>query len=247
MRLKTANVQPVGLENDRRWLLIDQDNRLITARDYPALLQVQAQVLENTLAIRTSYAHKVFINDHPGSGLSFQFFNEQLEGITYSTEADAWFSDLLGISCRLVYQADVPRDMLEKRGGKPGDRVNYGDEAPILLIGDGSLEDLNAKLDKSVTMTHFRPNIVVKGCKPFAEDHWNQIRVGSCEFKVAQACHRCVFTTIDPITFEKDPKGEPLRTLSGYRKSERGVRFGVHLIPRKLGMIKVGDGISIMS
>lgn len=245
--LEKSEVFTTGLAHDREWLLIDQNQELITARDYPRLLQVRTQVGKNKLKISTPLESFTFQGQDQEKEISFRFFNEQLSGKYYSMEADHWFSDYLGIACQLIHQKDVFRPMLEKRGGRNGDRVNFGDEAPILLIGQGSLDDLNSRLDNPVTMGHFRPNIVVSDTKPYDEDHWKSIRIGACEFDVAQVCRRCVFTTIDPITQEKHKRGEPLRTLAGYRKvSDGGVAFGMHLIPRKLGEIRKGDEVTVV-
>ena len=245
--LKKSKVLPTGLAHDRKWLLIDQDKQMITARTYSELLQVQAGVERDELKITASLESFTFQAEKEEKEVSFQFFNEQLRGKYFSKEADLWFSEYLGIPCRLIHQQEVFRPMLEKRGGRPGDQVNYGDEAPILLIGEGSLKDLNTRLEDPVTMGHFRPNIVVGGSKPYAEDHWKLIRIGDCEFEVVQACRRCVFTTIDPVTRKKNKRGEPLRTLAGYRKvADGGVAFGMHLVPRKLGEIRVGDALEVL-
>ncbi len=245
--LKKSEVLQTGLAHDREWLLIDENKELITARTYPRLLQVRSRVEKNGLKISTPLENFVFQNDGEDEEVTIQFFKEKISGKSFSAVADQWFSDYLGISCQLVHQKDLFRPMLEKRGGHAGDQVNFGDEAPILLIGEGSLQDLNTRLKTPVTMRHFRPNIVIEGTEPYEEDHWKWIRVGTCEFEVAQVCRRCVFTTIDPITQEKHKQGEPLKTLSGYRRVEDGgVAFGMHLIPRKLGEVRVGDQVDLV-
>ena len=100
-------------------------------------------------------------------------------------------------------------------------------------------------------MNRFRPNIVVEGCEAFDEDQWRNISIGDVEFETVKICSRCILTTIDPNTGTKDENGEPLKTLSQYRKNvngvkdEKGVFFGMNLIPRSLGKIRVGDTISI--
>jgi uncharacterized protein YcbX len=80
-----------------------------------------------------------------------------------------------------------------------------------------------------------------------AEDGWKRIRIGEVEFEVAKACTRCVFTTVDPARGERDPDGEPLRTLIGYRRTPEGVTFGQNLIPRSLGSVRVGDAVEVLA
>ena len=43
-------------------------------------------------------------------------------------------------------------------------------------------------------MLRFRPNLVVEGGAPFAEDEWKRIRIGGVEFSVAKGCTRCILT-----------------------------------------------------
>jgi uncharacterized protein YcbX len=52
------------------------------------------------------------------------------------------------------------------------DHTAFADGYPILIISEESLSDLNSRLDSPLPMNRFRPNLVVKGCPPFAEDTW---------------------------------------------------------------------------
>ncbi|WP_368859472.1 MOSC N-terminal beta barrel domain-containing protein, partial [Methylobacterium crusticola] len=40
-----AAVEPWGLEGDRRWMLIDAENRVVTQRQQPRMAQLSAEVL----------------------------------------------------------------------------------------------------------------------------------------------------------------------------------------------------------
>jgi uncharacterized protein YcbX len=63
---------------------------------------------------------------------------------------------------------------------------------------------------------------------------------------VVKPCTRCVFTTVDYERGEFDPSGEPLRTLTTYRRSPKGVTFGQNLIPRGRGILRVGDALEVL-
>jgi uncharacterized protein YcbX len=128
-----------------------------------------------------------------------------------------------------------------------GDEVSFADAFPLLLISRAALDGLNARLAKPVSMLRFRPNLVVEGVAAHAEDGWKRIRIGEVEFDVAKACTRCVFTTVDPMRGERDPDGEPLRTLIGYRRTADGVTFGQNLIPRSAGSVRVGDAVEVLA
>jgi uncharacterized protein YcbX len=94
-------------------------------------------------------------------------------------------------------------------------------------------------------MNRFRPNIVVKGCDPFAEDTWNRISAGGVELAVVKPCARCVVTTIDKETLERSK--EPLKTLGKYRKHELGAIFGQNVVPLSEGCLNVGMSVDVLS
>jgi uncharacterized protein len=109
------------------------------------------------------------------------------------------------------------------------------------LISEASLGDLNGRLEDPLPMNRFRPNFVVRGCGPYAEDGWSRLRIGSVPFRVAEPCPRCAITTVDQETGIRGK--EPLRTLATYRKSEGEVFFGRNLIHDTLGTVCVGDPV----
>jgi len=96
---------------------------------------------------------------------------------------------------------------------------------------------LNTRLTTSVPMNRFRPNLVVSGCQPYAEDTWNKIKIGDVELAVVKPCPRCVVTTIDKETLEQSK--EPLKTLSKYRRHALGAIFGQNVIPLNEGSLQL--------
>jgi uncharacterized protein len=123
-----------------------------------------------------------------------------------------------------------------------GDIVSFADGYPFLLISEASLEDLNARLEEPITMERFRPNIVITGTEPFAEDDYSEVWLGPISFRGVKRCDRCVITTIDPLTGERG--GEPLRTLAKYRLEDQRVWFGMNLIHDGTGTLRVGDPVT---
>ena len=96
-------------------------------------------------------------------------------------------------------------------------------------------------------MAHFRPNLVVAGAEAHAEDGWRRLGIGEVVFDAVKPCTRCVFTTVDFERGERDPSGEPLRTLTTYRRTPDGVTFGQNLIPRGTGTLRVGDAVEVLA
>jgi uncharacterized protein YcbX len=247
--LGQSEVLPRGLPWDRRWMLIDNDNRFITARQYPALARVRTTVGASTLTVTAPGSEALELPLRPSSQnrTPVSVWRDRCEAVLVGSVADVWFSAYLELPCRLVQMTDdLVRDV-NPEYGQVGDEVSFADGFPMLLIGQASLQDLNSRLHRPVDMRRFRPNLVVEGSAPYAEDGWKRIRVGDVEFDGVKNCSRCVFTTVDPDTGVADPRQEPLRTLGSYRRRPAGgVYFGQNLIPRGRGMIRVGDEVEVL-
>jgi uncharacterized protein YcbX len=136
---------------------------------------------------------------------------------------------------------EVDRDHAP-RGGRTG----FADGFPFLLIGEASLADLNARLAVPLPMNRFRPNLVVAGSTPFAEDEWRSLLVGGIPMEVVKPCARCVVTTTDQERGRRDGE-EPLRTLSTFRRRGSGVLFGQNLVHYGTGVLRSGDPITVVS
>lgn len=248
--LDESDVVPRGLPWDRRWMLVDADGRFITARDHPKLAMVQTELHESGLAVSVAGRDLLQLPLQPRSRdmASVTVWKDRCDAVRAGAEADAWFSDYLGLACRLVQMTDDIVRGVNQDYGQPGDQVSFADGFPLLLISEASLADLNSRLDRPVGMRRFRPNLVVDGELAYAEDGWRRLRVGDVEFEGVKNCSRCVFTTIDPDTGTKHPGQEPLRTLSSYRRRpEGGVYFGQNLVPRSTGRIRVGDVVETLT
>jgi len=239
-----------GLKYDRWWALYGLDGQVLTARQYPKLLDIQCRM---DMTGCTVYYQEELIatlsdgNDKMEKIECVKIFSYDAYGTHINNEIDRWFSDFLKCSCRLLKVNTMqPRPVLEKHGGLQGDVVSFADQGPILITNEASLSDLNQRLNNPIDMNRFRPNIVIAGADPYAEDHWHELSIGGYRLRIIQPCERCIFTTIDPVSKLKDEKGEPLKTLSSYRKGDGGaVIFGVHAVPIDHGIIKIEDNVTI--
>ena len=247
--LRESEVLPRGLPWDRRWMLVDENGKFITARQHPRLAMVQTRIEGDSLEVGVAGRPPLRLSLRPRvqETTEVTIWKDRCPAVPVGEEADAWFSGYLGIRCRLVQMTDELVRGVNPDYGRPGDEVSFADGFPLLLITEASLADLNNRLEHPVEMRRFRPNLVVDGERPYAEDAWHRIRIGEVEFEGVKNCSRCVFTTIDPDSGIKDPGQEPLRTLSRYRKRpEGGVYFGQNLIPRSGGVIHVGDPVEVL-
>jgi len=247
----SAVVEPWGLEHDRRWLVTDADGVAITQREVAGLGQLRA--VPGPDGISLSHSGKdLWVPVKANPIAKGDVFGAVVAASPAGPRADAWLSEVLGVEARLVWLDDPTRRPTDPKVSRPGDRVSFADEFPLLLTATASLARLNDWIVEGrhadewpLPMTRFRPNIVVEGAEPFEEDGWigRTIRIGQLEFRVPQACGRCVVTTTDQETGARGK--EPLHTLGRYRNLSQKLRFGVHLIPVTTGRINVGDTISI--
>ena len=254
-RVNKTNIQvdPQGLANDRRYMLVDKNNQFITQRKNPKLALVSVIEERDCLIINAPNKSELIVTKSSLTEIkqSVKIWKDTCSAIFHDENINHWFSDYLGYEVFLVAY-----DKLKPRTADPlfsikNDVVSFADGFPILVISQASLGDLNSRLSNPVTMQRFRPNIVVEGCNAFDEDQWRNVKIGNVEFEAVKICSRCILTTIDPETGEKDLNGEPFKTLSQFRKNisgvkdEKGVFFGMNLIPRSLGEIKIYDDVFV--
>lgn len=248
-----AQVETRGLERDRRWMVIDADNNFLTGRTEPRLTLIRAQPGDGFIELDAPGMPTLVLAEPPlrSGRVDTAVWGAAVSPLVAVADANAWISRFLGTPCRLVHMdAATHRAVKAKydgRYGQDGDEVSFADAFPLLLISQAALDLLNARLARPVPMLRFRPNLVVAGTLAHAEDAWKRVRIGAVEFDVAKPCTRCIFTTVDFELGARDPSGEPLRTLTGYRRSVDGVTFGQNLIPRSAGKLTVGDPIVVIA
>ncbi|MGJ6960409.1 MOSC domain-containing protein [Streptosporangium sp. G11] len=163
------------------------------------------------------------------------------QGLDQGEVAAAWFSDLLGLPCRLV------RFTGTRATSRGGGTLAFADGQPLSVLSRESLDDLNRRVDGPLPMDRFRPNIVLEGLGPYGEDAVSRLRIGAAEIELIKPCGRCVIINVDQDSARRS--GEPLRVLAGYRtrvfEGDRGIMFGRLGIPRALGTIAIGDAVSV--
>jgi uncharacterized protein YcbX len=247
--LQSAIVEDRGFQFDRRWMLVDKDDRFITQREVPRMATVTISVDGNGMkAVRNGSSIDVPLEAATGDTANVTIWGDTVTAEFYPQEIHKWFTDAIGSECRLVGLPVTTKRLLPDEFAirKGEDDVSFADGYPYLLIGEGSLADLNSRLPDPVPMNSFRPNLVVAGSEPFEEDTWKRVRIGPTEFHVVKPSARCVLTTVDQVHGEKTGK-EPLATLSEYRNRDGKVLFGQNLIADNPGgTVRVGDTVEIL-
>ncbi len=245
LSLREAEVEPWGLEHDRRWMIVDPAGLFLSQRQVPHMAAVLVELLP--WGLRLSLDGEASIEegrpDEAAKTLAVTLWKDVVPARAASDRAAAWLTRVLGLPCRLVYMADpAAARRTDPAFSRDGDHVSFADGFPLLATTTASLDGLNRTLASPVGMDRFRPNVVVEGAGPWDEDRWSRLKVGEVEFAVVKDCARCVVTTVDQRTGVKADDGEPLRTLARYRRKAGGrIVFGQNIIPRCLGRIRVGD------
>jgi uncharacterized protein YcbX len=251
--LSAAVVEPWGLAGDRRWMLVDTAGDTVTAREHPQLLLIRPELTDSGLRITRGGTDPLDVATPDGSSpIDVTVWKGPFAAAPADAAAHAWFSELLGSPVRLVYQDDPQRRSPNPRFTRDTDRVSLADAYPILVTTESSLAALNDLIaagpqhhEGPVPMTRFRPNLIVSGSPPWAEDGWRRLRIGNALFRAVKGCDRCVLTTIDPDTAAKGK--EPIATLARHRKWDGKTWFGMNLVPDTPGTsVAVGDDVEIL-
>ena len=241
--LESAELSATGLRHDRRWMLVDERGEFMSQRAHPrmALISTHLSYQHLTAAAPGMPDLEIPLRQENGNLIDVDVWGDTNRGALVGEEADRWFGEFLQFPCRLVRKPDDDPRLVDSLYARSGDQVGFADGFAFLLISEASLDDLNGRLDDPLPMNRFRPNFVVRGCEPYAEDEWGRLRIGDVSFRVAEACPRCAITTVDQ---ENGTRGkEPLRTLATYRRFDGEVFFGRNLIHDAQGTVRVGDAV----
>jgi len=248
LSLGALDIQARGPAHDRRWMVVDASGRFVTGRTRPQMVLLRARPVPGGLQLAAPGRPPLYVSE-PGADAGHrevEVWGDRVRAPVAGADASAWLSGFLDQPVDLVHMdADAVRPV-DARYGRPGDEVSFADGFPLLLLSARAVHDLGERVGRHMAITRFRPNIVVGNMPAHAEDQWRRLRVAGVEFDVAQPCTRCAVTTVDPLTGVRDGDGEPLRTLSTYRRSAKGVDFGVLLIARGRGRVQLGDPVEVI-
>lgn len=239
-------VDAFGLRNDRRWMVVNLAGRFLTQREAPRLALIRPALETGGLVLRAPGMTELRLPLVPATRerVSVQVWGDATEGVPVSPEAAQWLTRYLGALARLVW---MPDDIVRPTDPAYADgyRVSFADGFGFLLISEASLADLNRRLEAPLPMNRFRPNLVVSGTEPFAEDAWREIRIGGLALRLVKPCGRCVVTTTDQETAERGQ--EPLRTLATFRERDGKLMFGMNVVHRGTGRLAMGMPVEVVA
>lgn len=250
----TVLLEQRGFQYDRRWMLVDNSGHFLSQRKIPQMALIEVELSDFGLSLRAPDMPTLII-PYPDPQIELYdemeviCWDDKITAQHINTAIDNWFSEFLELDCQLVYMPDKARRPVDPDYSRNNDIVSFSDGYPNLLISEASLENLNNRVDMDLSMRRFRPNIVISGCEPYAEDRFKHFMINKVNFYAVKPCSRCIVTTINPKTGKKESK-EPLKTLAQYRNKNNKVYFGQNLL-HKLNyaasrQLSVGDELEVV-
>jgi hypothetical protein len=240
---RTARVEATGLAldadgaadvGDREWVIVDADGRFLSQREHPRMALIDPTLTSTHLRLK---APGMLLLEVPfaseGDVLEVQVWNDRVAAVTQGDIADAWVSRYLDKPARLMRFDPEARRLSNACYTAPHVApYKFADAFAVLVANQASLDDLNERLkargSDAVTMTRFRPNLVLEGLEAYEEDYLRTLRVGDLTLRVVKRCARCTVPGVDPSTGIASTVVPDL--LATYRSTDAGVMFGVNAI-----------------
>lgn len=242
IELDEALLAEPGLDLDRAWMVVDAAGRFVSQREFPRLALVRPQLkrLEVVLRAPGMLALHLGINEVEKPA-RVRVWDDEVEACDMGGVAAQWFSDFLGQpGLRLArFDPEVRRLASRQWTGEVEAPIEFADGFPLLVIGTGSLAELNRRLaaggHAAVGIERFRPNLVLDGLQPHDEDRLHELRIATTEgevrLRLVKPCGRCPIPNVDPAT--GTPSREVMGTLQTYRADPRldgAITFGMNAI-----------------
>jgi uncharacterized protein YcbX len=243
--LTRASLVRRGLLHDRRWMVVDENGRFLTQRTLPQMALLRTQLHASGLCVERDGAPTLELpfSFSSGARIDIDVWSHHGPAVRHD-EGSAWFTRALARPAQLVCLPDEIVRPVRAEAARPGDEVSFADGYPLLIASSSSLADLNQRSNFRTDVRRFRPNLVVDGAPPWAEDGWRRLRVGNLAIRVTIGCARCSIPGLDPDSAVATP--EPLRTLARFRRRDHEVYFGVNAVPDDEGELAVGDVVEVL-
>ena len=257
--LEQATLSDTGLSfagvHDREWMLVDSEGQFLTQREYPQMATIRPEIGNDGLLVHAPGRPPLLLRQAADAApQTVTIWEEDFTALDCGDEIASWFSQTLGLACRLVRSdAQTQRFASQKWTGGKLVPTRFSDGYPILLTATASLDDLNQRLEKNgrahLPMNRFRANIALDGIDAFEEDYAENFEIGEhIQLRPVKPCPRCPMPSVDQLTGEVGP--DPLDILQTYRANplvDGGITFGMNVIVENgLGLhLHVGDTVNM--
>jgi uncharacterized protein YcbX len=257
LRLQSINLYPIkscggvapdeallietGLELDRAWMVVDESGMFVTQRERPKLALVQPTIGRSDMVLRAPGMLALHVAiDKVEKPTRARVWDDDVAAFDMGDLAAQWFTDFIGARVRLVRFDPDQRRVADRRWSGPIEAENaFSDGFPLLVASTAALAEVNRRLAASghaqVDMARFRPNLVLDGIDPHAEDHLDEISFegidGPVRLKLVKPCGRCSIPDVDPSTAETGHAvGDVLRAYRADHRLDGALTFGMNAV-----------------
>ena len=239
--LTEALLIETGIEFDRAWMVVDAAGRFVTQRELPRMALIQPTLKTSEMVLRAPGMLALHVAlDRVEAPVRATVWDDEVAAYDMGDLCAQWLSDFLGRPSRLVRFDPEHKRLSDHRWTGALDAENgFADACPILVCSVAALAELNRRLQSQnlpdVTMSRFRPNLVLDGLDAHGEDALDEIEFatgdGPVRIKLVKPCARCPIPDVDPLTAETGHAvGD---TLAGYRADARlggQITFGMNAV-----------------
>jgi uncharacterized protein YcbX len=242
--VSTLHFNSAGVVNDRRYMLVDGKNRMLTLRSHSQLSQFQLAPVEGGWQVSNHKDPGILIADDASTEqlIDTEVWSSPIRTREKSTEVSAWFSEQLDEWVRLVEFDDLetrycPVDQHQMPFG-------FADVFPLLVCNVQSLKQLSQAVKYPLAMARFRPNVVID----VPADSEYRMSALNCEeggqLLLAEPCVRCNVPAIDPLTgvYQKDLHPQ----LKAQLKRDGKVVFGMNACATHCHQLSVGQSLTLI-
>jgi uncharacterized protein len=221
-----------GFEWDRHWMASNPAGVFMSQRTQPRLALVEPEIGTEALTLRAPDQEPLTVSLQPtGETKPAEVWKHAITALDQGDASARWLTKAVGMEARLLRIAPIlDRHASRDYAGTTPAPVSFTDGFPILVVNLASLEELNSRMPQPVPLERFRPNIVLEGLEPFAEDRIAALEFDGITLRLVKPCTRCVITSTDQRTGELSTNPLPVLRQFRFNRDLMGVMFGENAI-----------------
>jgi uncharacterized protein YcbX len=227
-----VRITATGFAWDRQWMLIDAKGLFLSQRTHPQMACIVPEITADTLVLNAPGLPPLKLPyTAGGERIDVRVHRDRCVGLDQGNAADEWVSAALGEPLRLVRVPLLPERVAnpEFAGPEPAP-MGFADGFPVLVCNEASLADLNARMPQAVPMDRFRPNVVLRGLEPWAEDHIDALTIGALTLRLVKPCVRCTIPGVDQLTGRRSTDPAPVLKKFRFNRELLGITFGENAV-----------------
>jgi uncharacterized protein len=221
-----------GFEWDRQWMLINAHGVFLSQRTHPQLACVVPELGAQELWLHAPHLAPLRLPlTSGGARRSVRVHRDACVGVDEGDAAGEWASLVAGEPARVVrVPAHTERFANPAFAGRVPAPMGFADGFPVLVCNQASLVELNTHLPEPIPMERFRPNVVLEGLPPWAEDRIDVLTVDGVTLRLVKPCTRCTIPSIDQQTGQPSTDPTPVLRQLRFDKVLKGLTFGENAV-----------------